>query len=107
MAMTASQKKNLAKGKRITKETARKMQAKSVVSHLKERNLIKAMECWIKEGRFVDEVDKALADEKERKVILPILIKKALPDNINVNATGNMRRDININFRRATPEDAK
>lgn len=100
-------KKNLAKGHKITKETAKKMQARSVAVRNEEKDFLKAMKEWIVNGRLKEEVERSLADPAERKVLIPILVKKALPDNINLNATGNVKRDINIVFRRATPQDAE
>lgn len=81
--------------------------AKSAASRNREKNLLKAIKIWMEEGRFVDEIEKSMKDPQERKVMLPILIKKVLPDNINLNATGTVKRDINIVFRRANQQDAK
>lgn len=100
-------KKNLKNGKKFTKETASKAQARSVAVRNEEKDFLKAMKEWITNGRLKEEVEKSLADPAERKVIIPILVKKALPDNINLNATGSVKRDINIVFRKATPQDAK
>jgi len=84
--VTDKSKKNLEKRVKFNKENAAKMQALGVEVRNEEKNFVKAMHNWVNDGTLLEKVSVALLDPRMERVLLPIIVKKALPDNVNINA---------------------